>query len=66
MGGGELYAAALPLADELVLTEIDAVFPGADAFFPPFDRHAFELVASESHQGTDGTSFSFVTYSRTR
>jgi dihydrofolate reductase len=66
MGGGELYAAALPLADELVLTEIDAVFPGADTFFPHVDRKAFEVVAHESHRGADGTPFAFVTYRRTR
>jgi dihydrofolate reductase len=66
MGGGELYAAALPLADELVLTEIDAVFPSADTFFPHVDRKAFEVVAHESHRGGDGTPFAFVTYRRTR
>src|SRR5687768_1977011 len=36
IGGGEIYAQALPLADELVLTEIDAEFQ-ADAFFPSWD-----------------------------
>src|SRR6478752_5378853 len=36
IGGGELYALALPIADELQLTEIDGQFP-ADVFFPPWD-----------------------------
>jgi len=62
VGGGELYAAALPLADELVLTEVEREYPGADTFFPPFDRAHYEVVARESHQGADGTPFSFVTY----
>lgn len=66
IGGGELYAAALPHADELVLTEIERDFPGATTFFPPFDRSAFEVVARESHQGADGTPFSFVTYCKKR
>ena len=46
IGGAELYAAALPLADELLLTEIDADVEG-DTFFPPFDRAAFEEVSRE-------------------
>jgi dihydrofolate reductase len=33
LGGAEIFARALPLADELELTEIDAEFP-ADTFFP--------------------------------
>ena len=41
IGGAQLYAAALPLADELVLTEIDAVVEGADTFFPAWVRAAF-------------------------
>ncbi len=37
IGGAMLYEAALPLADRLVLTEIDDCRP-ADTFFPQFDR----------------------------
>ena len=47
IGGAELYAAALPLADELLLTEIDAEVEG-DTFFPPFDRAAFEEVVARA------------------
>jgi dihydrofolate reductase len=64
IGGGELYALALPRADELVLTEIDAVFDGADAFFPAFDRARFVEAAREPRVAADGTRFAFVTYRR--
>ncbi len=37
IGGGQLYTAALPLADELLLTEIDLEVDG-DTFFPAWDR----------------------------
>jgi dihydrofolate reductase len=37
IGGAQLYAAALPAADRIYLTEIDAEIPG-DTTFPPFDR----------------------------
>lgn len=36
IGGAEVYAQALPLAKRLELTEVDAEFPLADCFFPPF------------------------------
>jgi len=62
IGGGQLYALALPRADELVLTEIDADFDG-DVFFPPY-RENFTEVAREAHRSADGTRFDFVTYKR--
>ena len=63
IGGAEVYEAALPVADELLLTEIDADVEG-DTFFPPFDRPAFGEVSRESHVSADGTPFSFVVYRR--
>lgn len=65
IGGGELFAEALPAADELRLTEIDLEVAG-DTLFPPWDRDAFEEVSRESHVSADGTRYSFVTYLRTR
>jgi dihydrofolate reductase len=62
LGGGELYALALPRADELVLTEIDASFDDADAHFPAFDRAAFVEVSREARSAADGTRYAFVTY----
>ena len=62
IGGGELYAAALPRADLLELTEIDATFAGADTFFPAFDRSAYQVAARSEQQAADGTRFAFVTY----
>jgi len=63
IGGGEIYAQALPLADELVLTEIDADFE-ADAFFPAFDRAQFTAEASEPHTSEHGHRYRWVIYRR--
>ncbi|HEY4622185.1 MAG TPA: dihydrofolate reductase [Gaiellaceae bacterium] len=63
IGGAELYAQALPLAGELLLTEIDAEVEG-DTFFPSWDRTAFEEVAREHHVSEGGLPLSFVTYTR--
>ena len=40
IGGAEVYAAALPLADELLLTEVELDVEG-DTFFPPYDPAVF-------------------------
>jgi len=65
IGGAELYAKALPLADELLLTEIDANFEG-DTFFPSFDRAAFEEASRELRVSETGIPFAFVIYQRLR
>ena len=36
IGGGEIYAQALPLCHELFLTEVRQKIPDGDAFFPKF------------------------------
>jgi dihydrofolate reductase len=63
MGGGQLYAALLPLATELLLTEVDAVFE-ADTFFPQWKRDEFEVTERERHRDESGVYFEFVTYRR--
>jgi dihydrofolate reductase len=63
IGGGALYAQALPLADELVLTEIDADLPG-DVFFPAFDHSQWQADAGPVAQAADGSSYRFVRYLR--
>ncbi len=48
MGGAQIYAQALPLADRLYLTEVDAE-PEADAFFPEFKRSEWQEISRETH-----------------
>ena len=65
IGGGEIYAAALPLADELLLTEIDRDFEGATRF-PEWSAADFEEVARERVQPAPPNDFAiaFVRYRR--
>ena len=67
IGGGQLYAQALPLADWLLLTEIDADLPG-DTRFPAWDRRDFNQTAREDWpaNGPGRPAFAFVTYQRQR
>jgi dihydrofolate reductase len=64
LGGAEIYAQALPRADELIITHIAKRFDGADAFFPAIDAGRFEEVARQEAQAADGTALAFVTYRR--
>lgn len=63
IGGAEVYAAALPHADELVLTELDLDVDG-DTFFPEWDRDAFREASRTADVAADGTRFAFVVYER--
>lgn len=51
-GGGQVYAAALPVADEQVLSEVD-LEPAGDALYPEFDRREWRETAREHHEGYD-------------
>ena len=63
IGGAEIYAAALPLANRIHLTEVDADFAG-DATLPPFDPAAWRETGREAHQTAEGLSYAFVTLER--
>jgi dihydrofolate reductase len=59
IGGGELYSQALPKANELILTEVDADFTG-DTFFPAWNRDEFTEISRESHTADLGWAYHFV------
>ncbi|MSQ49210.1 MAG: dihydrofolate reductase [Betaproteobacteria bacterium] len=63
IGGAEIYAAALPLADGLVLTEIAQEYEG-DTHFPAWDRNAWRVAQKETHTSSAGVRFDFVRYQR--
>ena len=63
IGGAQLYAQALPLANAAEVTEIDEHFSG-DAHAPEFGP-SWREVARERHVSSNGLKFSFVSYSNT-
>jgi len=63
IGGAEIYALALPLADTLELTEVEATFP-ADAFFPAWPRADYRQTRREDRETVEGLRYAFVTYTR--
>ena len=52
IGGGEIYAAALPLADGQILTHVHAA-PEGDTRYPDLDRSEWTEVKREPGEGYD-------------
>ena len=67
IGGAEIYAQALPLCTRMYLTEVHAVVDG-DAFFPAFDRNAWQETKRDRHlaAGENPFDYSFVVLERIR
>lgn len=63
IGGAQIYAQALPLANKAVVTHIDADFEG-DAFAPVLG-HEWLAVHHEAHTAASGLPYTFSTYQRT-
>lgn len=66
IGGGEVYALAVPYADAMRLTHVDTVVDDADAFFPEWDRAQWQVVSREPHpaDARHPHAFEFVDYRR--
>lgn len=68
IGGAEIYAQAMPLAERLVLTEVDDTVADADAFFPVIDADAWREVERKKGGDADAAAgtpaFDFVTLVR--
>jgi len=65
IGGTRLFEESLPLADGMVLTEIQRDYAG-DTWFPKWDRSQWRESQREAHTADDGTRFDFVLYERKR
>ncbi len=65
VGGAEIYAHALPIADKLYLTEVQKDVVG-DARFPDFNLSEWQEISRETHQqeSPEPLEFHFVEYQR--
>ena len=66
LGGESVYAAALPLADALSLTHIEATPEEADTFFPEISPDEWRLTEADAPATDDrsGLPYRFVCYCR--
>ena len=65
IGGAAIFAAMLPLAHRIELTEVRAV-PEGDAFMPPFDRTDWQETRREGPYEAGALRYAFVTLERRR
>jgi dihydrofolate reductase len=65
LGGGEIYQQTLPLADQLIVTEVHAEFEG-DTFFPEIDQNQWQQISRKDYQKdlNNPYDYSFVEYER--
>jgi dihydrofolate reductase len=68
IGGGEVFALALPVATRMELTWVDTVVDGADAFFPRFDPVEWRVASRTAHpaDARHAFAFEFVDYERSQ
>jgi dihydrofolate reductase len=62
IGGGQLYAEALPLADLLYLTLVEDAKEG-DVFFPEYEKEFTKVISDESHE-SEGLKYRWVDLER--
>jgi len=63
LGGAEIYARAMPLAERLEITQIH-MQPEGDSFFPAIDPEIWREAAREPHPAgpDDDAAYDFVSY----
>jgi len=63
IGGGDIFAATMAMADRLEITHVH-VSPEGDALFPPIDPEVWQEVSREEHYAGahDDADFALVTY----
>ena len=64
IGGGEIYALVLPIADRILATEIDGKFAG-DTYFPELAKGIWRETTRENREdAASGHRYCFVTLER--
>ncbi len=66
-GGGEIYEQAMPGVDRIYATEVDAIIPNADTYFPTLGT-GWQKTDEEFHPADENNKYPlrFVTYERQR
>ena len=59
IGGGEIYAQGMEVANKLYLTTIHESF-GADVFFPDFDKQDWNLISSKKELADEKNKYDYT------
>ena len=60
IGGGELYAQTIPIADKLYITHIDAEDSNADTFFPEIIPIVWNEISHVEHKKDEKNPFNYT------
>ncbi|WEF34689.1 dihydrofolate reductase [Pseudoduganella chitinolytica] len=63
IGGAQIFAEALGVADRLIVTHIDRVYD-CDTFFPPIDATVWHETERQAYDAASGVGYAIVTYQR--
>lgn len=66
MGGGQLYAKTVDIADRMYITHIHSTIKDADTFFPKFDMNEWKIIDKTEFEKDEKNPFdlTFCTYQR--
>jgi len=66
IGGGQIFRLAFDTIDRIYATEIDAIIPDCDVFFPKIDKAQWRELEREHHEADERNkyAFDFVMYER--
>jgi dihydrofolate reductase len=59
IGGGQIYTEAMPIANNIYLTSVDAIIEG-DTFFPSINKNEWNLVSSETNTVDEKHAYNFT------
>lgn len=65
IGGGEIYAQSIPLADKIYLTKVHATFE-ADTFFPKLNMNEWQITLSKYFNADEKNKYSFTFFELNR
>jgi dihydrofolate reductase len=58
IGGGQIYKQAMPMADKLYLTRVDAELEG-DTSFPEINTQVWEMISQETHTADEKHAYAY-------
>ncbi|HCM82369.1 MAG: Dihydrofolate reductase [Candidatus Gottesmanbacteria bacterium GW2011_GWB1_44_11c] len=59
IGGAKLYSQAVPIADKLYITKVDALRPDADTFFPEYESRFTKKEYEKTIHSSSGYTITF-------
>ena len=60
IGGGQIFAETMPIADRMYITRVHTEISDADAFFPEIDHTHWKMVWEEKHEADEKHKYPYT------